>query len=161
MNYIKKMLSRHKMKKLSEATMENTEYFSFDGKTITAKCVDVYDGDTCTVAIHVGNLGVKLFKVRILGLDTPEIRTRNTEEKKIGLEVKDFVKNLILNEIIILECGSFDKYGRLLANIKILNQDKYLKDILIESGMGIAYDGGKKPDFQEWYKVPNDADELP
>jgi endonuclease YncB( thermonuclease family) len=160
MNYIRKMLSRHKIKKLSEATLDNTEYFSFEGRTITAKCVDVYDGDTCTVALYVGNLGIKLFKVRISGLDTPEIRTRNVEEKKVGLEVKTFVSKIILNKIIILECHSFDKYGRLLANIKIAENNKYLKDILIEAGFGVAYDGGKKPDFNEWYKVPSD-DELP
>jgi len=114
----------------------NTQIFSLDGFNTIAKCVDVYDGDTITVAICLFGKCF-LFKVRLAGINTPEIRNKNLEEKKMGLDARDYVKSKILQKIINIKCGEFDKYGRLLGVVYIDGMS--LNDDLIEKGYAVPY----------------------
>ena len=93
-----------------DAVDSKVKQFSFEGDKKTAKVVSVYDGDTIKVVFSVFE---KLFKFncRIQGVDTPEIRTKNKQEKKFGLEIRDKLREKILNKVVIIECGDFDKYG--------------------------------------------------
>ena len=119
--------------------------FTFEGETKTAKVVSVYDGDTIKV---VFSLSGKLFKFncRISGVDTPEIRTKNEKEKAYGLKVRDKLKEKILNKVVVVQCGKFDKYGRLLIDIQQEGTETISK-WLIKNNYAFPYDGGKK---REW-----------
>ena len=78
------------------------------------KVVHVTDGDTIKVAIKFGEKPTR-FTFRLSGIDTPE--TRKGEVKEFGKHVKEVVKEMLLNKIIRLEAGEFDKYGRVLSRI--------------------------------------------
>ena len=66
-----------------------------------AKVVSVYDGDTCTCVIDLGfKLSVRV-KVRLLGIDTPEVRTRDKEEKAKGLSTRDWLRERILDKDVL------------------------------------------------------------
>jgi len=119
--------------------------FSFKNETKEAKVLSVYDGDTITVAFPFGD---KMFRwnCRLIGVDTPELRTRNKQEKEFGYQVRDNLRNRILKQIVKLECGDFDKYGRLL--VKVYKDDECMNDWLIDNGYAFVYDGGTK---KKWF----------
>ncbi len=126
---------------LRNATLENTSPLSYNGFRKIAKVLSVYDGDTITIAIEFENK-IRQERCRLIGIDTPEIRTKNLEEKKKGLEARDYLSNLILGKIIEVQCGEWDKYGRLLVSISYnnININEHMK----EKGYAKTYDGGKK-----------------
>ena len=120
---------------------DTTDTLNFDGKTMRAKVVSVYDGDTVKVTFPFRG---KMFRwnCRIQGVDTPEIRTRDHTEKVKGIMARDALRAKILDKPVVITCGSFDKYGRLLVDI---NTDGVsVTEWLISRGYGVAYDGGTK-----------------
>jgi micrococcal nuclease len=130
---------------LLKCTKKNTPLFTMEDNEYFCKCVDVYDGDTITVAFKRSNEElIYKHKIRLLGIDTPEVRTKNLEEKKKGIEIRDILREKILNKIIFIKCGKFDKYGRLLAYVydedKKINFNKWL----IDQGFAYEYNGGTK-----------------
>ena len=129
-----------------DAVDSKVKQFSFIGDKKTAKVVSVYDGDTIKVVFSVFE---KLFKFncRIQGVDTPEIRTKNKQEKKFGLEVRDKLTEKILNKVVIIECGDFDKYGRLLVDIRDTESGELISEWLIKNKYAFKYDGGTKQDW--------------
>lgn len=132
---------------LSKET-NNGKLFSFHGKKLYAKCTDVYDGDTCTVKFFYRGEILK-YKIRLMGLDTPELKTKNQAEKELSLKIKDIVSLIILNKIIKIECYGFDKYGRILGDIYVKGTigEICLNKFLIENKLGIGYDGNTKKEF--------------
>ena len=143
----------NKINYLSDCNKNNIPYFSFCGNEYECKCVDVYDGDTITVAFKpFSGVDFYKFRIRLFGIDTPEIRTRNLKEKEIGIQVRDFLREIILNKIIIIKCREFDKYGRLLSYIYLNDCDNMIPDnsinhLLVKKNYAKIYDGGKK---KEW-----------
>jgi len=81
-----------------------------------AKIIDVYDGDTCTAIVDLGFYVHIQMKLRLYGLDTPEVRG---VEKVKGVQVRDIVRSRILNKDVIIKTfkDSQEKYGRYLAII--------------------------------------------
>lgn len=139
-------------KDLADCDKKNTQFFTFDGNEYLAKCISVYDGDTITVAFKPFNCTkcdgrVYKYNIRLSGIDTPEIRTSNQDEKKKALEIRDLLREKILNKFIIINCGKFDKYGRLLGYV--YNEDKSVcyNNWLIDQGFAYVYDGGTKKTF--------------
>jgi endonuclease YncB( thermonuclease family) len=127
-------------------TKSNTDAFSFEGKEFLCKCVGVYDGDTVTVVFKpFENEPIYRYSIRLSGIDTPEIRTKNPDEKKKGLEVRDILRNEILDKLITIKCGKFDKYGRLLADI--IYKGENINKWLISKGLAYEYNGGTKRIF--------------
>ena len=106
-----------------------------------AKVVKVYDGDTITIAACLDDKCYK-FSTRILGIDTPEIRGKSVREKALAIEARDYLKTMIFEKMVELRDVSYDKYGRLLANVFF--EDKSISEILIEKNYAVAYDGGTK-----------------
>jgi len=120
------------------------------------KILRVIDGDTVDVDIDLG-FGVWLRKerVRIMGIDTPESRTRDKVEKKFGLAAKSHVKDMLpIGSIQILKTevdksgeDAKGKFGRILGDF-LLDQDdgsiKRLTEIMIEDGHAVPYFGGSK-----------------
>jgi micrococcal nuclease len=115
----------------------------------------VVDGDTVDVDIDLG-FGVVLVKerVRIMGIDTPESRTRDLVEKKFGLAAKQKLKD-ILGKKAILKCQKYDakgKFGRILGDFSTADGQMATK-ILIETGHAVAYFGGSKDEVQAKHMV--------
>ena len=124
---------------------------SFKGQRIYCKVVSVYDGDTIKVVFPIiGSGSMKLYKwnCRINGVDTPELRTRNNLEKKLGYKVRDKLREKILGKVVYIVCDTFDKYGRLLVNIYIHGED--ISKWLIDNEYAFKYDGGKKRNWGEF-----------
>ena len=116
----------------------------------------VVDGDTIDVTIDLGFSVWKKMRVRMEGINTPESRTRDLEEKKRGLAAKDRLKSILEfnNNECVLKVSGVGKYGRALATvlveslsplngkdgITLINVNKQL----IEEGHAVEYHGGKR-----------------
>ena len=121
-----------------------------------AKVVKVYDGDTITVGVPLqvgmhGDSDFYKFSVRVLGIDCPEMRSKNPREKQVALEAKEFVSERILNRVVHLTDHNSDKYGRLLAHVSYNGQD--LSAQLIEAHLAVPYDGGTKTVVDDWIVI--------
>jgi len=111
-----------------------------------ATLLRVVDGDTADAAIDCGfNISVKK-RIRFKSVDTWESRTRNLEEKKLGLKAKAYTKEMLeRNEgKFTVKSHGVGKYGRLLGEIFIKGEDKSLNQLLIDNGHAYSYEGGKK-----------------
>ena len=112
----------------------------------------VLDGDTIDVTIDLGFELYKKERVRIAGVDTPEKRTRNLEEKALGLDATDWLKDKLEGAIsgdddLVIRTelvGGVGKYGRLLGWCYIGDSAVSLNEQMIEEGYAHAYDGGTK-----------------
>ena len=107
-----------------------------------AKVVSVYDGDTCDVEIDLGFKIILKERLRLLGVDTPEIRTRDKEDKKRGLMVRDKLRDKILKKTVLLKTSKEGKFGRYLADIWV--GDLHINKWLIDQGYAKEYWGGKR-----------------
>ena len=108
-----------------------------------------YDGDSIDLIFPFPNYETKYkWKCRLQGLDTPEIRTKNSKEKEMALLVKQIVKQKLENKTLLIKCNGFDKYGRVLTYIYTpycLDLDgKSLNEWLIENKYAKEYDGSTK-----------------
>ena len=115
-----------------------------------AKLKRVVDGDTCDAYIDLGfDVSVKK-RIRFMGVDTWESRTRDLEEKKKGLAAKEYTKEMLYKnegEFTIKSHG-VGKYGRVLGELFIEGEDKSLNELLKDNGHAYEYHGGKKKDFK-------------
>ena len=112
--------------------------------TYNAKCLRVVDGDTLDAQIDLGFDTHKVIRIRLVGINTPESRTRDLEEKARGLAAKDFVIKMFKehNNRFILHSQGVGKYGRCLG--EIFFGDTNLNDLLINEGHAVEYFGGKR-----------------
>ncbi len=117
--------------------------FGFYGEQKEAKVVSVYDGDTVKVVFPVLKKLYK-FNCRLQGVDTPDIRTRDKKEKEYGIKVRDLLREKILNKVVNIHCGNFDKYGRLLIDIQCKNDKEKISEWLINNKYAFIYNGGTK-----------------
>ena len=115
-----------------------------------AKLKRVVDGDTCDAYIDLGfDVSVKK-RIRFMGVDTWESRTRDLEEKAKGLLAKEYTKKMLeKNEgCFKLISHGVGKYGRVLGEIFIEGEDKSLNELLKDNGHAYEYHGGKKKEFK-------------
>lgn len=104
-----------------------------------AYVVSVYDGDTITVVYKYRG---KPFcsKIRLNGINAPEIKTRDQEEKKNGLESKEYLSGLILHKYVYINVCGPDKYYRLDADVYLRKNDKIsVNQRLINEGYAATY----------------------
>ena len=115
--------------------------------------VKVLDGDTIDVLIDLGFDLFKKERVRIAGVDTPEKRTRDLEEKALGIDATNWLKKKLEDTIagdgdeltIRTELvGGTGKYGRLLGWLYINEDAISLNEQMITEGYAWEYDGGTK-----------------
>ena len=112
----------------------------------------VVDGDTIDVTIDLGFDLYKKERVRIAGVDTPEKRTRNLEEKALGVDATGWLKAKLEETIkgdeeltVRTELkGGVGKYGRLLGWLYVGDSNLSLNEQMITEGYAHAYDGGTK-----------------
>ena len=122
----------------------------------------VLDGDTIDVTIDLGFDLFKKERVRVAGVDTPEKRTRDLEEKALGIDATNWLKeklegalagddDLVIRTELV---GGVGKYGRLLGWLYLGDGDVSLNEAMIDEGYAWAYDGGtKQKDFEELREI--------
>jgi micrococcal nuclease len=144
MNTFKKKFKYYRDKKrLSLINPDDISKFTFDtGRNKYCRVYKVYDGDTISVIFRWHKQYIKT-SCRIIGIDTPEIRTKNLEEKKLGIEARDFLRTLIFDKVVKIKLYKNDKYGRPLIDVFTLDGQS-IKDILIAKNYAKHYDGGTK-----------------
>ena len=115
------------------------------------KVTRVVDGDTIDVEVDLGFDIIHRARVRMMGIDTPESRTRNLEEKALGLASKARIKELLASRKVKLETSKEGKgkFGRILATVwasdkKGIAEYININEKLIEEGHARPYFGGTK-----------------
>jgi endonuclease YncB( thermonuclease family) len=158
---------------------DTTPVHSLCGRRFVGKCVKCYDADSTHIVVS-WNGAFTRFVCRLSGVDTAEVRTADDDEKTHAIRAREHVRGRILNKLVEVECGQFDKYGRLLVTLferhaaagaaaganpadadvaydtgtprrESFQFDDSRNAILIRNGYGYAYDGGKKKPFREWH----------
>ena len=118
--------------------------------TYKAKLDRVVDGDTLDAEIDLGFDVIVRKRIRLAGINTPESRTRDLEEKARGLAAKDalieMIKETNKNDYFILESQSVGKYGRVLGTLHIETEkgECCINKQLIKDGHAVEYHGGKR-----------------
>lgn len=140
--------------------------FDLDGQSLYARLINVHDGDSQNLLILFAN---RVYKVhtRLIGLDTPEIRTKDLEEKKLAIRArnrvcewafpslfqtdgdyteKQITEILLKNPcIIFMRCEEDEKFGRVLVRLFKSDTDtESINDILVKEGYADVYMGDKK-----------------
>ena len=122
----------------------------------------VLDGDTIDVTIDLGFDLYKKERVRVAGVDTPEKRTRDLEEKALGIDATNWLKakldgaingddDLVIRTELV---GGMGKYGRLLGWLYIGDAEVSLNEQMITQGYAWEYDGGtKQKNFEELREI--------
>jgi micrococcal nuclease len=122
----------------------------------------VLDGDTIDVVIDLGFDLYKKERVRVAGVDTPEKRTKDEEEKELGYDATNWLKEKLEgaihgdDELIVRTelVGGVGKYGRLLGWLYIGDAEVSLNEMMIEEGFAWSYDGGtKQKNFEELREI--------
>ena len=120
------------------------------------------DGDTIDVTIDLGFDLYKKERVRVAGVDTPEKRTRDLEEKELGIDATNWLKekldgaiagddDLVIRTELV---GGMGKYGRLLGWLYIGDAEVSLNEEMITQGYAWEYDGGtKQKNFEELREI--------
>tara|TARA_R100000700_G_scaffold13545_1_gene19227 strand:- start:148 stop:510 length:363 start_codon:yes stop_codon:yes gene_type:complete len=118
--------------------------------TYKAKLDRIVDGDTLDAKIDLGFDITVHKRIRLAGINTPESRTRDKEEKKRGLAAKDALTVMLegdnVNNYFILESESVGKFGRVLGRLHIETKEgEYcINDQLVKNGHAVEYHGGKR-----------------
>ena len=105
----------------------------------------VVDGDTCDVTLHLGFDILYKGRVRLTGIDTPESRTRDLEEKKFGLASKEYFKEWVAKyDSVLVESTEKGKFGRILGRIYNPDMSECYNDKSIEAHQAVPYNGENK-----------------
>ena len=139
---------------LYNSTKDNTDWLLMDGLCDMCKVIDVYDVDTITIVVKFNGKNYKK-KCRLTGIDGAELRTKNLDEKKWAIQGKSFLSNLIMNKILWIKCGKWDKYGRLLGTFYNTKDDMEknisINRLLVDKGFAYNYEGKTKKKFADWH----------
>ena len=119
--------------------------------------VRVVDGDTVDVDIDLGfGVWLKKQRVRLYGIDTPESRTRDLNEKKYGLMAKEYLKERISNGAILkTRLDGKGNYGRILGEFIVLDNEVRVNvnQEMIDKHYGVAYYGQSKKEIAEQHLI--------
>lgn len=150
---------------LSSAKYDTTPSFSLKGESYNCKVLDVYDGDTVTLCIELRGFGITKFSCRLLGIDTSEMRGGTDETKKLAIDARniliemisdvkldknkeykrDEIRRLLSNskKTCTVLFDTMDKYGRPL--VILYDSDLDINRWMVDNDYAKPYDGGKKP----------------
>jgi endonuclease YncB( thermonuclease family) len=128
--------------------------FSFAGRRFLAKVVDVYDGDTVRVCFFYRGELVQ-YRARMAGYDSPEMKPPKADpnreaEKAAAVAARAALAEKAGGKLVYIECGEFDKYGRLLITAFAQAGARNGENInawMLACGHGVPYDGGRKPPY--------------
>ena len=112
------------------------------------KVVKVVDGDTLDLEIDLGFSLTKKERCRVAGIDTPECRTRDREEKQYGMAAKVYMAGMLKNATNLrVKTEKDGKYGRMLGWIYCDEYEESLNERMVMDGYAWQYDGGTKRIF--------------
>jgi endonuclease YncB( thermonuclease family) len=134
---------------ISQHTIDSVEKFIPDIRF--GLVVKVYDGDTITVLTPVLNTEKKTihkFSVRVRGVDCPELRSKNEDDKFVSLKAREYATKSLMDKYVILKNISYDKYGRILATVIINNVD--FGELLCKEKLAVKYFGKTKNVPKNW-----------
>ena len=118
------------------------------------KITRVIDGDTVDAEVDLGFDTFIKDRIRLMGLDTPESRTRNKKEKALGLAAKAYLKELLKENkgdvILRTSKEGKGKFGRILGTLLIYDGMTSVNQMLIDEGHARDYFGGSKDEQGEW-----------
>lgn len=138
---------RNRFKKLSRRLEQiedarNVPNIPFRKERVPCRVSDVYDGDTCTIIMLVGDKIPFTFKLRITGIDAPEIKSKNPKETQAGIAVKELLQNFIYEHVIYVEVEKWGLYSRLIGNLYLHYDDEdSISTKLIGLGVVKSYSG--------------------
>ena len=116
----------------------------FNEKRSKIHIYDCYDGDTCKGYVLIPNTKVKVsITIRMKGYDSPELRTKDVNEKRIGRLSRDKLREQILNKDLYFIAYGGDKYGRIIAELE-QEDGKSVNSFMIDNNLGHPYTGGTK-----------------
>ena len=112
--------------------------------------IKVYDGDTITIASKMPYENSPLFRfsVRLNGIYTPEIKSKNENEKNLAKKARDSLSQLIMNKNVTLQNVQNEKYGRILADVYL--DELHINKWMIDKSFAVAYDGKTKQIPASW-----------
>lgn len=111
--------------------------------------IKVFDGDTITIAKQINTVWYR-FSIRIRGIDCPEIRTRDEDEKTVAVIARDTLYTMLYGKTVQLKNIENDKYGgRYVADVYF--EELNIGEFLLQKRLAVKYDGGKKNPPQNWY----------
>lgn len=151
-----KMREEEEIKRLMSLDINNIQKTQFNGMKIIARVVDIYDGDTITIAFFPSYHNEKtpyVCSFRLFGYDAPEMKPNLHMENrelhmKAGEKVKDLVKKKLLGNIVDVEFSKkSEKFGREMGQIYI-NKNCF-NEWIISNKLGKPYHGEKKGEFTE------------
>ena len=132
---------------LDNITMNNT--IPFIPPVKECKVIKVYDGDTITIGCYLfGEKTPYRLSVRLRGIDSPELKTKNKNEHDHACISRDKLSEHILNKTIILENVATEKYGRILADV--IYNGKNMNQWMVQNKYAVGYDGGTKQRDPSW-----------
>jgi endonuclease YncB( thermonuclease family) len=112
------------------------------------RVVKVYDGDTITVAAPFCNSSLAttpelfFFKVRLRGIDSPELRGTNAEKHENAVASRNALNTLVMHQIVRITNVGAEKYGRVLADVYL--DDLHINKWMIDNKYALPYFGGTK-----------------
>lgn len=121
--------------------LKEVKKFSLKDFQCKARVASVYDGDTITIVLKLFGSFYKL-NCRLDSIDTPEMKSKNADEKAAATVARDFLREKILDKVVDVVCGDFDKYGRLLVKVVYEGQD--ISSLMLSMGYAKEYFGGTK-----------------
>jgi len=121
--------------------------FSFNGLVCVAKIVDIYDGDTLRAVFRDGNGKLIQYKIRLIGYDSAEMKPLKSDPNRVAIKdkakkAKEALSSKV-NDLVIMKCGNFDKYGRILAYLYTKSGEN-INQWMMDNHHGIPYDGKTK-----------------
>ena len=127
---------------MQNITWDDTIEFTYP--ITSGHVIKVYDGDTITIASKMPYENSQLFRfnVRLNGIDTPEIKSKDENEKALAKKARDSLSQLIMNKNIALKNVKNEKYGRILADVYL--DDLHINKWMIEQQFAVEYDGKTK-----------------
>jgi endonuclease YncB( thermonuclease family) len=124
--------------------IEWKDTFAFVPPITEGQVIKVYDGDTITIAstLPIVNSPLYRFSVRLSGIDSAEIKSKNNNEKDLAKLARDKLSELILHKNVTLKNISTEKYGRILADVYL--DELCINNWMLDEGYAVEYYGGTK-----------------
>jgi endonuclease YncB( thermonuclease family) len=139
-------------KKSSKEPIEWSHTKPFVPPIDQGQVIKVYDGDTITIAAKLPYKSSPLyrFQVRLIDIDTPEMKGKTQEEKEAAHRAKKALEELVLHKPVYLKDCGHEKYGRLLANVYVdvpYQGRIHINRWMLDQGYAVPYNGGTKKEF--------------
>ena len=150
LNENQQKMSTIKIDDTNTALVEWKDTIAYVPPVKTGVVIKVYDGDTITVAtkLHYPDNTMYRFSVRLSGIDSPEIKAKSVNEKKLAVLSKDALTKQIIGKTVELKNVSMEKYGRLLADV--FCNGIHINKWMLENEFAVPYSGKTKKRPTEW-----------